>query len=376
MNRIFSLEFLKKHFILIAAAAAAVVSSALLRPGPRQIFLSLDFRVLGLLFALMSVIRGFCDAGIPDAAALLLLRRCRRIRPLYLVFTCLVFFFAMIVTNDVALLTFVPLTLTVCRYLNIIPIRILTVETIAANLGSALTPMGNPQNLYLYSYYHLSPEEFFGTMLPVSAVSFFAVLTGAVLAAGQDSKNGIRQGGLPEIPPVRAKETFVYLTLLCVILAAVFRQIDYRWAVVATAVGITAVNPGIWVKTDYSLLAVFAAFFVFTGNLSSVPTVKDFLPRLFSNEESVCFSTAAVSQVISNVPAALMVAPFTGLWKPVLLGANLGGLGTLIASLASVITYQFYIGEQGAKGGRYLCFFTVCNLFFLIILIPVVLLVL
>lgn len=368
--------FLKTHLFLVFSLAAAFVSTAVLRPSPRFLLTFPDYRVLGILFAFMTVIRGFCDARLPDAAALIMLKKCRRTVPLYLVLTALVFFFSMIVTNDVALLTFVPLTLTVCRYLKIDPIRISVIETVAANLGSALTPMGNPQNLYLYSYYHLAPAEFFSLMLPLSAVSLAALSAAAVFAARRDSGNGMAADGLPAVPEVRIKESLVCSILLFVILAAVFRQVDYRWAVGATVVGITVFCPRVWIGTDYSLLAVFAALFVFTGNLASVPVLKSALPRFLETEYSACFSAAVLSQVVSNVPAALMIAPFTDLWRPVLIGVNLGGLGTLIASLASVITYQFYIGEQGTSAWRYLRFFTVCNLLFLFLLIPVVLLIL
>lgn len=368
--------FLKTHLFLIFSLTAALLSVVVLRPSPRFLITLPDYRVLGILFAFMTVLRGFCDARLPDAAALILLRRCRRTVPLYLVLTCLVFFFSMIVTNDVALLTFVPLTLTVCRYLRIDPIRIAVIETVAANLGSALTPMGNPQNLYLYSYYHLEPAEFFSLMLPLSAVSLAAVSAAAVFAARSDSAEGLTVEGLPSVPAVRMRESAVCSVLLVVILAAVFRQIDYRWAVGATVAGITVFCPRVWLRTDYSLPAVFTALFVFTGNLASVPELKSALPRFLATEGSACFSAALLSQAVSNVPAALMTAPFTDLWKPVLLGVNIGGLGTLIASLASVITYQFYIGEPGASAWRYLRFFTVCNLLFLVLLIPVVFLIL
>lgn len=368
--------FFRRHLFLIISLSAAVISTTVLRPEWRQLLQMPDYRVLGLLFALMTVIRGFCDARLPDAAALFLLRRCRRLLPLYLVLTVLIFFFSMAVTNDVALLTFVPLTLTVCRYLNIVPIRILVIETIAANLGSALTPMGNPQNLFLYSYYHLSPGEFFAVTAPLTAAAFVFLLPAAASAAGRDSQNGVEAAALPPVPAVKKRDGAVWAVLLTVLLGAVFRAIEVWQAVALTAVVVSVVNPKLWLKTDYSLLAVFTALFIFTGNLTAVPALKKVLPQFLGSPVSACFSAAALSQVISNVPAALLTAPFTGLWRPLLLGVNLGGLGTLIASLASVITYQFYIREANASSKRYLLVFTVFNALFFVLLIPVTLLIL
>lgn len=376
MNRRIVSGFFRRHLFLIVSLLAATVSTAVLRPEWPQLLRMPDYRVLGLLFALMTVIRGFCDARLPDAAALLLLRKCRRVRPLYLVLTALVFFFSMAVTNDVALLTFVPLTLTVCRYLKIDPIRILVIETIAANLGSALTPMGNPQNLFLYSYYHLNPADFFAATGPMTAVAFALLLFTSLLAAGREPRNSVAIVLLPPVPLLRKGDSIVWVILLAVLLGAVFRVVEVWRAVLLTAVTVSLFNPRIWMKTDFSLLAVFAALFIFTGNLAKVPALQSALPRFLDSPVSACFSAAALSQVISNVPAALLAAPFTGLWKPVLLGVNLGGLGTLIASLASVITYQFYIREANASSGRYLLVFTGLNVLFFVLLIPVVLLIL
>lgn len=364
-------RFLKRRFLLVSALAAAFLSMLFVKPSPRQLSEAVDFRVLGLLFALMVVIRGFRDAYVIDAAAVALLRRCRRLLPLYGALTALVFLFSTVLTNDVALLTFVPLTLTACRRLKIDPMRIVIIETLAANLGSSLTPPGNPQNLFLYAFYRLHPLEFFQTMFPPAVFSAALLAAAAALAAGRDSQKGISGDFLPPAPPLRLKEAMVSAASLCAVLAAVFGLIDWPWAVLTSVAGAAACGGGALKKVDYSLLAVFAAFFVFTKNLSLLPFVSAGLPGLFSSPEEVYLGAAALSQFISNVPAALLLAPFTDLWRPVALGVNIGGLGTLIASLASVISYQLYTGESNGGALRYLAYFTLYNAAFLLILIPV-----
>ena len=189
------------------------------------------------------------------------------------------------------------------------------------------------------------------------------------MAAGRDSQKGISGDFLPPAPPLRLKEAMVSAASLCAVLAAVFGLIDWPWAVLTSVAGAAACGGGALKKVDYSLLAVFAAFFVFTKNLSLLPFVSAGLPGLFSSPEEVYLGAAALSQFISNVPAALL--PFTDLWRPIALGVNIGGLGTLIASLASVISYQLYVSENNGGALRYLGSFTLYNAAFLLILIPI-----
>ena len=211
----FAMRFLKRRFLLVAALTAAILSSFFVKPSMQQLFEAVDFRVLGLLFALMAVIQGFRSASVIDFAAVALLRRCRRLLPLYGAFTALVFLFSTVLTNDVALLTFVPLTLTVCRRLEIDPLRIVIIETIAANLGSSLTPPGNPQNLFLYAFYHLHPLDFFQTMFPPAIFSVGLLAAAVALAAGRDSQKGISLDFLPPAPPIDFKEAAISSAALC-----------------------------------------------------------------------------------------------------------------------------------------------------------------
>ena len=273
----------------------------------------------------------------------------------------------MIVTNDVALITFVPLTLVIGKKIKINPFKIIIFQTIAANLGSSLTPMGNPQNLFIYSFFKVSPLEFFKITIPLVVLS-----TLFLIAIIFKSKNNTYSFTVETIKISNLKEFAIYLILLLIILLSVFHVIDYKITFIFTIITVFFFNKELFKLVDYSLLLTFICFFIFIGNISSMDYIKNIMETILSSSKSTYFSSIIVSQGISNVPATMLISGFTPYYKELLLGVNIGGLGTLIASLASVISYKLYIKEYPESSKDFLKSFTLYNLCGLLILVPLI----
>lgn len=325
----------------------------------------IDFRVLGLLWCLMAVVAGFRSCGVFDWLTHHILKATHSGRTLAVLLVLLPFFTSMAVTNDVALLTFVPFTLLLLGQLGqsntLIPLLVL--QTIAANLGSMATPVGNPQNLYLYAYYSLSAGQFFSTILPFVLLSLLC-LAAASLPVLPRSLSIPDQSAAVQLP-VKKLAGFIALFLLC--LLSVFRVLDWRILVLVVLLGLLLLDRSLLKAPDYGLLVTFICFFLFSGNLGQIPAVRDLLQSLLSR--STLLTSALTSQVISNVPSAVLLSNFTSDWKGLLLGTNIGGLGTPVASLASLISLKLYLGSPGAKIGRYLAAFTAANVVGLLFLL-------
>jgi Na+/H+ antiporter NhaD/arsenite permease-like protein len=360
-----ALGFIKAQPVLAAAFLLAVITMFIVPPD-REYIGYCNRTVLIELFALMAAVAGLRSAGIFDAATRAILRRTGTVRRLGAVLTLICFFSAMLVTNDVALITFVPLTLLIFRGIDDKRSLILTVvlETAAVNLGSMMTPVGNPQNLFLYDKYGLTALTFLRTMLPVGVVGLAAVM-GLTLLLPKNRCEAPENSGAK--PPAVKTVVFAALFLLCI--AAVFRLVP-DWVCLAGAVLAVAVcDWRIFGKVDYALLATFVCFFVFVGNIARIETVSSFFSRILDGRELIV--SAVLSQVISNVPAAVMLAEFTDNGTQLLLGVDIGGFGTIIASLASLISFQLYRCDEGAQTGRYFLVFTVINFALLGLLLAV-----
>ncbi len=369
------INHLKKDAVLYIALVLAILSSIVIRPSFEVIVSAIDWRVLSLLFCLMAVVVSFRKYNVLDVIAVSLIRKCTNMRMLYITLLLLVFFVSMAVTNDVALLTFVPLTLIICTKADIEPVFLIILETLAANLGSCVTPMGNPQNLYLYSFYTMGSASFFSNTLLIGLPSLIMLICSVFFVTRKTKKTiavTIQHISL-ESPVKIVLNTIV----LVIILLSVFRIIDYKVSLVTTAVYLLICERTLFTKIDYSLLFTFIGFFIFTKNLSQISAISSFLRKMLGTEFSVYLSGIGVSQVISNVPAALLLSGFTSYSESLLLGVNTGGLGTLIASLASVISYKLYTADQALHPAvkskhSYLAAFTFLNIIFLILLIPLV----
>ncbi|MGI5958479.1 MAG: SLC13 family permease [Massiliimalia sp.] len=356
--------FFRKEPVLCVSAVCAVISMFLVPPSAQYIEY-IDFRVLALLFCLMAVIAGLQKCGVFAVLAQKLLEGKRQLRLLYLFLVLLPFFASMLITNDVALITFVPFAVMVLELVGkqeaMIPVIVL--QTIGANLGSAATPVGNPQNLFLYEQYHLSAGQFFGAVIPVAVFSLI-VLTGVCLFWFSRQRLEISFPEQQHITSMKNVTVFFVLFLLC--LLCVFRILPYGVLLLLVCAGLLLADRGIFRDVDYGLLATFVCFFIFAGNMGNLTPVRTVLESWMN--ETALYTSAAASQVISNVPAAVLLSGFTDHWKELLLGVNIGGLGTPIASLASLISFRLYMKTQGARSGKYLLFFTQANLLGLLLL--------
>ena len=361
-------SFAKKETVLFAAVLLAFGSMVCVPPD-MQYLSYIDYRVLALLFCLMTVMEGFKSTGFFAAVAGKLLEKVKTFRQLYLVLVFLCFFTSMWITNDVALLTFVPFTVLVLRMTGLeqemIPVIVL--QTIAANLGSMTTPVGNPQNLYLYSISGMGIGAFLQIMGPLTLIS--AGLIFLICLIHKDFP--IRQGMLgKEIVGVRkAGENQVLAVLFFISLLSVFRILSWQLLlliVLASCIGIKAFckEKYLPLEADFGLLLTFVAFFIFIGNMGRICVVREVLSQVLNGRELLI--SFLCSQMISNVPAAILLSGFTQEYRGLLQGVNIGGLGTLIASLASLISYKFFAAESeqtpaAGTRGRYMLTFTIWN---------------
>ena len=349
--------FIKKETVLCIAALCAL-ATMLLVPPDREYLHYIDWRVLCLLLCLMAVVAGFKSLGAFDYLTYQLLRRIRSGRVLGVTLVLLPFFCSMLVTNDVALIVFVPFTLALLEGLGcdgaMIPVIVL--QTVAANLGSMATPVGNPQNLYLYAAFDLQAGEFFSVVLPLT------ILSGAALTLG----------ALPVLPRALPRQERkeqrltspgrmgLYAALFGLCLLTVFRVVPYPVTTAVVVAALALADRRLLREIDFMLLLTFVCFFVVSENLGRMDAVRSFLQGLLSG--STLLTAVGASQVISNVPAAVLLSAFTQDWRELLAGVNIGGLGTPIASLASLITLKLYLRWPGAKVGKFLAVFTAANL--------------
>lgn len=365
------IAFFKKETILCVAGLLAVISMAWIPPDGEYMGY-INWQVLVLLFCLMSVMGGLQALGIFKAIANTLLHWANGLRQLTLLLVMLCFFFAMVVTNDVALITFVPFTILLLQMADLTGemIPILVLQTIAANLGSMLTPIGNPQNLYLYTVSGMSPANFVLTMLPLTLLSLFLLVLCCMLTKDVPLSGQMLPPMQGEAFSMREKVTLsALLMLFAACLMTVFHVIPYLAVLGISLVWFVFFERDVLRKVDYSLLITFIFFFVFIGNMGRIPAMRDAIASILAGREMIV--SFLCSQIISNVPAAVLLSGFTDQWEALLFGVNIGGLGTLIASMASLISYKFFVQADEKAKGKYLKHFTIMNILFAIPLLVV-----
>jgi len=359
------LEFIKKEVVLVVATILAILSAFIVPPSIAYLDY-IDWRVLGLLLCLMTVMAGLQKCGLFDWLGEALLRKTTKVWQLCLVLIMLCFFLSMFITNDVALITFVPFAIVTLEKSKqehlLIPVVVL--QTVAANLGSMLTPIGNPQNLYLYNISGMTVGEFVLCMLPNTVISFVLLLFGLLFVKG---KSDVVVQNESNKAKVDKKQTLIYMILFVLSLLVVAKILPYELVLVIVLVVVFAIDKQVLRTVDYCLLLTFISFFVFTGNLGNVSVVKETLQQLVDGRELIVGVIA--SQGISNVPAALLLSGFTSDYRALLAGVNLGGLGTLIASMASLISYKILANKYNDKKGAYFMWFTIVNVLFLGVLL-------
>ena len=400
MKRI--LFFIKKETVLVVAVLLAVISMIFIPPD-QQYPEYIDFRTLGILFGLMTCVAGVQQLGVFDRLAGMLLRKVSGRMAITSVLVMLCFFSSMLLTNDVALITFVPFSLILLQRKKELfdekwILRIVVMQTIAANLGSMLTPIGNPQNLYLFGLAQMRIEKFILLMLPYSVVAFLVLIIWIILASGisriyarndqkqdqttikniQDNKITFsKEDGRHQLSEEKHSEKSIsfswklwcYCVLFLLGLLVVGRVLPWSVFTVFVLVFTFAADRKTLMKVDYSLLGTFAALFIFIGNLGRIEVFRQFLEKMIRGREMV--TAVLASQVMSNVPAAILLSGFTDAIPNLIVGTNIGGLGTLIASMASLISFKYIAREYPAQKGRYFCMFTLANVFFLLAMLIV-----
>lgn len=395
------LYFIKKETVLSIAVVLAVISVFFVVPD-REYISYIDFRTLAILFCLMSIVAGLRNIGVFDKLAERLLAKVHGIGGVTVILVCLCFFMSMFITNDVSLITFVPFAIIIMKKLN--PdtdskwmLKVIVMQTIAANLGSMLTPLGNPQNLYLYGKAGIGIAEFLKIMLPYTVCAFALLMAWIGLAfmvrkrkLSHDGKTEIKQNkGLDsdedkastkrQKDPLGASgskwgkkdaewiEKFTaYLILFVISLLAVSHILPYGVPFALVFLYLLLRDRKILTQVDYSLLCIFIALFIFIGNLGRISAFSQLLSDILTGREVV--TSVIASQVMSNVPAAILLSGFTDHIRELVIGTNLGGLGTLIASMASLISFKYVAKEDRSFRGRYFVEFTVANVIFLFIM--------
>ena len=361
------IAYLKREKVLSISLILAVISAFFVHPDAGYMSY-VDFRVLALLFCLMLLVKGFQDGGLFERLIRKLFAHTADSRRLSQLLVLVCFFSSMLITNDVALITFVPFAIAalhMCGQTKLM-IPVIVLQTIAANLGSMFTPIGNPQNLYLFTASGMGIGEFFLTMLPLTLISL-ALLLLVTLKLPAEPISVSLQG---EADVMEKRPLIGYSLLFIVNLLVVFRVLSWIPALIVTVAGVLMLKKQKLLRqVDYALLLTFIGFFVFVGNLGRIPQISTLIAQVVQGREIVV--SALFSQVLSNVPAAILLAGFTENFAGLLIGVNVGGLGTLIASMASLISYKLYAQEPDADKLGYMLKFTAYNVVGFVILLAV-----
>lgn len=373
MNKKKVLGFLKKEPMLTVSAIAAV-AALFITPPSAKLLSDIDFRTLGTLFMMLTVLEGFKKENI-FRPILKLAGSIKTMAGLSLFLVFSVFFTSMFVTNDVSLIIFVPLTIILFRAGDkekyILPV--ITMENIAAVRGSLLTPFGSPQNLFIYGKSGVSAWRFIRYMMPIWLVSGVLLVIFVLALYGKDIKQETQIKSFVFLGSFDEKRKYhraAYLAVFVLVIATIVSRTDYWYiAAVIVAAAVFFIDKGILVKTDYVLLLTFFCFFIFSSSIAGNEAISTFLGKSVASHEYAW--SILLSQVISNVPAAIVLYPFAGNKGALLYGLDSAGLCTLIGSLASVINYRLYVREYPKNGGKFIKVFTLISLlFFAFVVIP------
>ena len=371
------IAFLREHAVLAVSAVAAVASMVAVPPDGAYLGY-FDWKTLGCLFCVLAVASALRLMGAFDRAARTVIARFGSPRSLALALVLTTAALSCVATNDMALIMMLPLsaaTLVGAGQARLIP-AVFVLQSLAANLCGMIVPFGNPQNLYLYSYYGLRLGDFLRAMTLPFTVSAIGIIVATWWLAGLTSrKNAAASAPAATVPlmPLSRRRLGVYGALLALTLLAVFRVLPIALAIAAVAATLAVLDRRALAAVDWSLLATFACFFVFAGNLARIPELAAILGPLMDDHGLLV--SAGASQIISNVPAAVLLSHFTGAWQPLLVGVNIGGAGTLVGSLASLITLQHFTSVRkvfpatrdlpALSTGRFIGLFSAVNMIFL-----------
>ena len=354
--------FASKNIVLVIAAVLALISCFIVKPDSKYIEY-FDFKTLTCLFCTLAVICALKNIRFFTITANKIVALTGNTRSLALTLVYITFIGSMFLANDMALITFLPLGYISLSATNnekyMAPIFI--IQNISANLGGMLTPFGNPQNLYIYTKFNIPTVEFMGIMVVPFIVSIILFTVCCLFIPKEDLKliNDTKE-------KIQPKKTAFYLVLFALTILMVFRLIPYYICLPIILIAILFTDKKALAKVDYPLLLTFVCFFLLAGNISRIEIVNHFFSSLL--EKSTLLTSIFSCQVISNVPSAILLSEFTTNYKELLMGVNIGGVGTLISSLASLITFREYTSHVKGKTTQYIGLFTALNFGFLIIL--------
>ena len=357
------ISFAKANAVVLIAAFAAIVTSFIVPPD-REYLGYFDFKTLTCLFCVLAVVCALRNIRFFYTMAKAIIRKFKNTKLSVLALVYITFIGSMLIANDMALLTFLPLGYFVLHTTGKEKYMAFTyiMQNIAANLGGMLTPFGNPQNLYLYTKFGIPDAEFISIMfLPfIVAISLITVLC---LVFVKSEPLEIEEKAA-ELPMARVA---IYLVLFALSILIVFRTIPFVVGLIIIPVSLLFLDREALKQVDYGLLLTFVFFFIFSGNMARIDVVREFFSALL--EKNTLVFSALSCQVISNVPSAILLSQFTSNYRELLLGVNIGGVGTLIASLASLITFKAYTKDQPGHTFRYILKFTAFNFLFFGVLV-------
>ena len=361
--------FAKKNTVMLAALLAAAVTTVFV-PIDAQYLSYFDFKTLTCLFLVLSVVCAMKNINLFYILARRIVSLFKTTRMCILALVYITFIGSMLIANDMALLTFLPLGYFVLSTTGKEKYMAFTfiMQNIAANLGGMLTPFGNPQNLYLYSKFNIPDGEFVKIMLAPFVLSVL-MITVCCLLFVKSEPLCVKE----EKTVIDPKRTVIYLLLFALSVAIVFRGIPYYIGLVLIPTVLFFLDKKALRDVDYPLLLTFVFFFVFAGNMERIPQVRELFASLL--EKNTLLVSVLSCQIISNVPSAILLSGFTGNYPELLVGVNIGGVGTLISSLASLITFREYLSHNPGNAGKYIAEFSAFNFSFLIILTAFMLLI-
>ena len=362
------LHFLAKNTVMVVAMAAALVT-CLIVPPDREYLGYFDIKTLTCLFCVLAVVCALKNIRFFYTLAQKIVASCRNARLSILVLVYITFIGSMLIANDMALLTFLPLGYLVLGTTGKTKYMAFTfiMQNIAANLGGMLTPFGNPQNLYLYTKFQIPAGEFMTIMAIPFALSVLLITICCLIFVKPEPM--VLNQAIQKLP---LKRTVLYLALFALAIAIVFRGIPYWIGLIVIPAVLIFADRKALKAVDYPLLLTFVFFFIFSGNMARIGVVRELFSWLME-KSTLLFSTLSC-QVISNVPSAILLSQFTENYRDLLIGVNIGGVGTLIASLASLITFREYTNHAPEKSKSYILLFSAFNFAFLIILTGVMML--
>ncbi len=356
-------KFIKKNMVMVIALLAAVVTSCIVPPDEAYAGY-FDVKTLVCLFCVLAVVCALKNIHFFYMLARKIVRAFKNTRMTVLALVYITFIGSMLIANDMALLTFLPLGYFVLTTTGKEKYMAFTfiMQNIAANLGGMLTPFGNPQNLYLYSVFEIPNLEFMQIMAPPFVLAVLLITVCCLLFVKNEPLH------LDDVQiELNPYKTFLYLGLFALSIAIVFRGISYWIGLVVIPLVLLVVDRKALQKVDYPLLLTFVFFFIFAGNMARIEIVREFFSALL--EKNTLLVSAFSCQFISNVPSAILLSQFTQNYADLLVGVNIGGVGTLISSLASLITFREYVKHNPGKTGYYIGMFSLFNFSFLIILL-------